>query len=284
VSDEAAPIVTGALGGSGTRVPAQALIDAGVYLGSELNRARDNLVFTALFRRPRWYASAGDAEFHRQLDTFVRYMQGHRYRPGDYARMGRAVLDHDPAQSMRQSAARVLAAVRGRAAGASARGRPWGWKEPNAHVFLPRLIDHFPGLRFVYVARNGLDMAFSRNRNQLRMWGALFGVEPAAEPAAEPGAQLDFWIAATRRALELGHERLGNRFLFLRYDDLCRAPEPELRRLLEFAQLEHDEAMLGRLASGVRTPDSVGRWRKHGTALFTAAQLESVRSFGFDVS
>jgi hypothetical protein len=93
---------------------------------------------------------------------------------------------------------------------------------------------------------------------------------------------VDYWIAATRRALELGKERLEGRFLFLRYDDLCRAPETEMQRLLEFAGLPCDDAIAGRLAAGVRPPDSIGRWRALG-AEFTPEQAAAVESFGFEV-
>jgi hypothetical protein len=281
--NEATPIVIGGLGGSGTRVPAEALLDSGVYLGNELNRARDNLVFTALFKRPRWLARAGDARVHRQLDTFMRHMRGRRYRPADYARLAGSVVDHDPMIGRREAASRALAAVRNRPRGGPDADGSWGWKEPNSHVYLPHLIDHFPDLRFVYVARHGLDMAFSRNRQQLGLWGRRFGVEPPADGGAAPAAQLDYWIAATRRAIEVGGERLGSRFLLLRYEDMCAAPATELRRLLEFAGVAHDEALIGGLAASVKAPASAGRWRRHHHA-FTPAQLAAVESFGFDVS
>jgi hypothetical protein len=278
---EAAPIVIGALGGSGTRVLADALIESGADLGSEFNRARDNLIFTALFKRPRWLERAGDARIHRQLDTFVRYMRGRRYKPSDYLRLAASVIDHEPALSMPQSARRVARAVTNRpsaAAGASV----WGWKEPNSHVFLPQLIDHFPGLRYVHVVRHGLDMAYTRNRTQLEIWGPHFGITVPADGAAAEAAQLDLWIATTRRAVDLG-ARLGERFLLLRFDDLCREPERELRRLFDLAGLDVDACILTRLAGGVEAPDSVGRWRRHGAPRFSAEQLGAVESFGFDV-
>jgi hypothetical protein len=69
----------------------------------------------------------------------------------------------------------------------------------------------------------------------------------------------------------------------VRFDDVCRAPEPQLRRLLELAGMTVETDQLARLAAGVRPPKSLGRWRAHGTAAFTAAQIEAVESFGFDV-
>lgn len=271
----------GALGGSGTRVLAEALLDSGVYLGNELNRARDNLVFTALFKRPQWLDRAGDAQVHRHLETFTRHMQGGRYGPADYLRLAGSVLQHDPVVGMREAAARATSAVRRRPRGGAPAGS-WGWKEPNSHIYLPQLIDHFPQLRFVYVARHGLDMGLSRNRQQLTLWGRRLGITPPPDEASVPGAQVEYWIAATRRAMEIGRARLGDRFLFVRYDDLCAAPGKELRRLLAFAGIAHDEALADRLAAGVTAPPSIGRWRQHAGA-FTEAQRAAVESFGFDV-
>jgi hypothetical protein len=279
----AGPIVIGALGGSGTRVPAQALIECGAHLGVELNRARDNLIFTALFKRPRWLARASDARIHRQLDTFVRYMRGGRYGPADYARLLGSVIDHEPALDLRRSARRVSRAVAHRPGPEAAAAAVWGWKEPNSHVFLPQLIDHFAGLRYVHVVRHGLDMAYARNRTQLEVWGPRFGIPVPGEGPAQAGAQLDLWIATTRRALRLG-ERLGERFLLLRFEDLCREPERELRRVLELAGLEVSHDALGRLAAGVHVPDSAGRWRARERAPFSAAQLDAVEALGFEVA
>jgi hypothetical protein len=282
VSDSA-PIVIGALGGSGTRVPAEALIESGAHLGRDLNRARDNLLFTALFKRPRWFARADDERIHRQLDTFVRYMRGRRYGPADYARLAGCVIDHEPALNLRESAGRVSRAVTHRPAAEAAGASVWGWKEPNSHVFLPQLIERFPGLRYVHVVRHGLDMAYTRNKTQLEVWGAHFGIPSPGDDASRASAQLDLWIATTRRAMDLGG-RLDERFLLMRYEDLCREPERELRRLFDLAGLHVDAAALTRISAAVDPPGSVGRWRAQGAERFSAEQLAAVESLGFDVS
>ena len=54
------------------------------------------------------------------------------------------------------------------------RPRPWGWKHPHSLLLLPLLVDAWPRLRFVHVVRDGRDMAFSANRNQLA-GGKLYG-------------------------------------------------------------------------------------------------------------
>ena len=56
------------------------------------------------------------------------------------------------------------------------------------------------GERIAYLMRNGLDMAFSSNQNQLYNFGWLF-TRTERDPELTPEASLDFWIAANRRAV-----------------------------------------------------------------------------------
>ncbi|PLX51195.1 MAG: hypothetical protein C0613_00910 [Desulfobulbaceae bacterium] len=49
------PWVIGGVGGSGTRVVAEIFAALGVYIGNDLNAASDNLLYTLLFKRPRWF-------------------------------------------------------------------------------------------------------------------------------------------------------------------------------------------------------------------------------------
>lgn len=123
--DPGAPIVIGALGGSGTRVGGDILRGAGVHLGGNLNTASDVVTATVLFNRPNWTARAALGEIRFEFERLRRF-QRRRLR---YAR--RVRRERGP-----QGASR------------------WGWKEPNSHLFLPELADTFTRLRFVYVARH----------------------------------------------------------------------------------------------------------------------------------
>lgn len=280
---DAEPLVIGGLGGSGTRVVADALLDGGVDLGRLLNGAQDNLVFTAMFKRPRWRARVGDEVIGRHLATFTRYSRGRRLTAGDVTRLLGCVVDHDPTVGRRESAGRVRRALRRPPRAGRAPAPAWGWKEPNSHLYLPQLIEHFPGLRFVYVARHGLDMAFNTNTTQLRLFGAQFGVPyPSGGPDEVAAAQLGYWIHMTRRALDLG-ARLGDRFLFVRFDDVCRDPERELRRVADFAGVEPAPDVFATRVAAVTVPSSMGRWRDRPVPFLTDEQRDAVRGFGFAV-
>jgi len=285
------PLVIGALGGSGTRVVAQALIESGLHLGSDLNQALDNLWFTLLFKRPVWYAEVVEAqpgEIAVGFDILTKAMAGTpQLSAAERAFIRKAMLQmamrgHDHDHSGR-GIWPIVRAQRLRAGAPPPAGSVgWGWKEPNSHILLPQLIEHFTELKFVYVVRHGLDMAYSDNRAQLYNWGARLGVELPATEASLPDAMLAYWVAATDRAIELG-AALGSRFLRLDYEALCAEPRTVLPQLLEFAGVTVDDARLAKLAALPRSPRSIGRYRAQRWQELNADNIEAVRRLGFAI-
>ena len=66
----------GGLGGSGTRVYADILQQAGIFIGNDLNRELDNLLFTRLFKNTAWYESASKDAINQRLGWFRAIMEG----------------------------------------------------------------------------------------------------------------------------------------------------------------------------------------------------------------
>jgi hypothetical protein len=77
--------------------------------------------------------------------------------------------------------------------------------------------------------RNGLGMAYSANRNQLRLWDRYFFGTDKYE--VNPRWSLKYWCLVHRRITELGVQ-LPGRFLLLNYDTFCVTPCQGLRALL----------------------------------------------------
>ncbi len=86
----------------------------------------------------------------------------------------------------------------------------WGRKEPNTHVVIDRLMRLMPKMKYLHVARNGLDMAYSANQNQLKFWGGHF-IGPECEMS--PYYSLKYWRLIHRRVLDLCIP-MGKRFFF----------------------------------------------------------------------
>ena len=154
----------------------------------------------------------------------------------------------------------------------------WGWKEPNSHIVLDRLLAHFRNIKYIHVARNGLDMAHSSNQNQLKFWGQDF-IGRSYE--ITPRFSLQYWCIVHRRVLEIGRS-MGSNFLFLNYDNFCSNPESGIFELCEFLGLEDAKVSVPALIEMVDAPDSIGRFKQYGTSIFDENDVEYVKELGFD--
>jgi hypothetical protein len=136
----------------------------------------------------------------------------------------------------------------------------WGWKEPRSIYLLPFFHRYFQGLKFIHVIRDGRDMAFSVNQNQLRKHGKA--VLPAPyDSLSQPEQTARLWNEINLMALSYGHENLRDRYMYLRFEDLCRDPKVTIARISKF--LERDIDIEAALAEVV-PPLSVGRWKNCG--------------------
>lgn len=279
------PVGVGGVGGSGTRVVADLLRELGFHLGDDLNDPLDNLWFTLLFkRRGMLTGEVTDAEFRFCWEAFEAAMTGTgAARRGGWdqlppfldtlVRDGRS--QHSP-EWLAQRANSLLAALRA----SRETGNPWAWKEPNSHMVLDRLLQFVPGLRFVLVIRNGLDMAWSANQNQPAFWEGLVLPPGAGIPEPPSRAALAYWCAAHRRAFSLG-QAIGERFHTVYFDRLCVSPRDEISRLFEFLGATVDSDNLTRISRIVKRPSSIGRYRSRPLKDFDPADIEYVRSLGF---
>jgi len=285
------PVVVGGVGGSGTRVIAQILTDLGYYLGQELNGPLDNLWFTFLLKRPKWYRRVAQdkARVVQGLRIMELAMGGQPIRSySDKAFVARAAVEHalslsnPPAQNGFWPLAQAwkLLVTRPKPPHES---RAWGWKEPNSHLYLQQIAEYFPAAKYIHAVRHGLDMAFSGNQQQVENWGWLFGVKPADSPDELRCASLEFWVKANQRAVEIGRRLGAKRFMFLNFDRLCAAPEAGVRQMLDFLEINAGSAKVDELARIPRVPNSARRHRQQNLSQFPPALVQAVRSFGFEV-
>ncbi len=270
------PVAVGGIGGSGTRLVAQMLSASGYFLGADLNEASDNLWFTLLFKRPDILACT-DREYADLCEIFVKGMVGGGEFIGDereiVQRLAATGRDQHDAKWLQERADTLLSHHMPRDA-----DERWGWKEPNTHVVLDRLIRAFRGMQYIFVSRHGLDMAVSSNQNQPQLWGPTFLGEPFA---ATPRYSLRYWCFMHRRVMAIGEE-MGERFLFLKYDDLCRDQSPELARLCRFVGVS-EPTVPQRLLNLVTPPTTIGRYMAHRRDEFDEDDIAYVESLGFAV-
>jgi hypothetical protein len=124
-------------------------------------------------------------------------------------------------------------------------------------------------VRFIHVVRDGRDMALSSNQNQLRKHGSVIGL-PRPE-LSEAAQSLALWSWLNVETSRYGLRVLGERYLYVKFEDLCRRPRPIVQRIQEFLELSGDPAAaIDELAD----PGTLGRWRE--LAPETLAELHRV--------
>lgn len=263
-----APVVIGATGGSGTRVVARLAERAGFYLGSYLNEASDALAF-----RP----------FHdRWINPFLSAKQSWATGPARTGRRDRG--EHAPSEKLAKRMSQDFYAAVEQHVGSSLiqKGAHWGWKAPRSIYLLPFLHGRYPGLQFIHVLRDGRDMAFSKNQNQLHKHG--FAVLSWRERwfHSQPFRSILLWDRVNLRAAEYGDMHLGKNYLPVRFEDLCERPVETTQCILRFLGANLDPEAIAR--AEIFPPASLGRWRMEAVGLISKlerAAAISLRKFGY---
>ena len=262
-------IAVGGMGGSGTRVVARILKEAGIYMGDDLNESFDNIWFTRLFKSYNWYRKAAPHQITRRLEIFERLMEGERLSIPDISQFVQAGLSNDVFPMSKYQVYRFLRHV----LGDTVLHDVWGWKEPNTQFYINYINNYFDGIKYIHVIRDGIEMAYSTNRQQLQNWGPRFGILEQTKPVEVH--QLDYWIRSNEFAIQTGREKLKQNFYLLHYNKLSLEPKQEIIGLLEFLKLNIDHETFDRLMD--LPTISKRSMIDYDTSLFTQEQLEKVK-------
>jgi hypothetical protein len=259
----AAPVIVGGVGGSGTRIIAEILKQSGIFMGSLLNVANDNMQLAKKFPYMRdiiqdresinqqflmkvihllnWKSSYEKTIVNRTLEQFEKLM----------------FIDYQKRKEEYNG---------------------WGWKVPGNYFILKHTATRYKDLKYIHIMRNGLDMAFSSNQNQLTNWGKFYGVDK--KNLSLPRASLNFWYAANKRAILDAKELLNNNFLLIRFEELCFNPEKIITDILNFINI--DDLNLSELIKLVKIPDTIDRYKNSDLTVFNKEDFNKLKELGYN--
>jgi len=267
----------GALGGSGTRAVAEVLIKAGIYLGADLNNANDNLVFTRLFKQPDWFNKATEEDIFRRLRIFEKYMLQQKLTRNEIAEYFQATKSNSV---FRTSPIHYLLFFIKNIITKTNERKAWGWKEPNSMIYIESIAKYFNSIKYIHVIRNGLDMAFSNNKQQLENWGQRFGIEynkNSDNSTTLTIKQLDYWCRANTMAIDYSKKFLKGKFFLLNHTAFCKNPGTEVPLLLNFLNIKVEKELMEELIKIPKIPATIDRYKDKDLTIFPGELLEKVR-------
>ncbi len=262
-------IAIGGLGGSGTRAVAELFSNLGYFMGSDLNRSQDTLLFTLLFKRKDIFVTTKE-EFSYRLKLFYKLMASDENILESEKKYLYALAENFHAQHdktwLKERCDNILSVKRSKQS-------KWGWKEPNTHLIVDKILEETPSLKFIYVYRNGLDMAYSSNQNQLKLFGDIFLNEESIE--ITPKNSLKYWCKADQRMRKLYNTYPDNIYL-LPFDELCENTTEELSKLFLFLGISDNIKNYMQYETVFQIPKSKDRYKKHSLDDFDKVDIECV--------
>lgn len=224
------PVIVSGMGGSGTRLVASLVQAAGFQLG-ETNYALDALAFVEFSNRwiPRYYTGETIVTTRSIVESYQDALDKHL-----------AEIDTS---------------------------RPWGIKHNRALLMAGFWAARHQKAKFIHVVRNGLDMACSDNMNQVKLHGDL--LLPHAPPGlTDHQKQIDYWNVLNRSTRNFFQDFAPDRYLAVRYEDVCLARDTELARIADFigATMPPSAKRL------IGVYPTIGRWKR----IFSENEVEDL--------
>jgi len=284
------PVIIGGVGGSGTRVVAEILSIFGFFMGNDLNKANDNLLYTLIFKRPKWlYSNYGNK---KQLGTGLSLFRKLTLKDEALtlaessflirATISMAFFGHN--HKRKGTGSWAISRLYNSLSGSKSSKQEyigWGWKEPNSHLLIKELPRNFTNFKYIHTIRHGLDMSFSKNQQQLYNWGELYNVKVPSSIKEEPQASLKYWLKVHEKIIETTQSFRKDQFLLVDFDLLCSDPKTEILKIISFLDIDVDNYAYEQAIQLPKLPRSTGRFRQQDIESFSQNDLNSLAKFGF---
>lgn len=266
----------GGLGGSGSRLVAKILAQAGVFMGDDISSTEDNRIFTRLFRKSEMVKQKNKDEIFARLQIFKKYLYAEPLSLGQKIKLCKAALQNEKKFTRRRFYLHIALGIK-----PSHTAEYIGWKEPNTQFYLKEIYNFFPEMKYIHIVRNGADMAFSENLQQLKNWGFLFGLEYGQNLSKTEIArrQFEFWYRTN--VFVSKYFDYKEKFYLLNFDKLCVQPEKEIERLLIFLGLDYNSEKISQLSKIPRMPESKGRYKMHDCSFITQKHIRFLNKLEF---
>jgi hypothetical protein len=129
---------------------------------------------------------------------------------------------------------------------------PWGWKEPRTTVLWPLWKGVFPQARFIFLYRNGVDVAASlrmREPSQIDLVNRLY---PSLR-CMELSRAFKVWEEYNELYYDLKKQNPNIEILEVCYENLLKNPSENLLNIVHFLNLDADADLIEKVTAGINS-------------------------------
>lgn len=211
------PIIATGRGGSGTRLLSQLLQALNVFMGNQLNGMDDSIEWVSIL-----YKIGIERNRQPTSEPLTHWLH-----------------------PLRETAADILTTANWNG------HQPWGWKLPETMLALPEVFDAFEGGKLIHIIRHPVDTSLRRTHMTSRADNVLgksilyAAYDYIGWDSDRWKTDPDYirnaasWLYQVEAVARFGREKLSpDRYLEIRYEDLCSDPMSTFKSLSKFLNIQ----------------------------------------------
>ena len=255
------PLIITGLGGSGTRALVEILDILDFDFGYDLNRASDNLLFTLLFKLPNHFYKSFDKDSSYIKSLIILNEKLHKSEKLNLIDMQtilKLCLMHAFGFKY-YSIGWIYYRIRAINNSTPRKSEFWGWKEPHVGFFISDFQEYYKNGKFIFLIRNGLDMAYSKNDQQFRNYGFYFGLDAKCNT---PKNRFEFWYRFNEYVLRILSKKGYNNYKVVYFEKLIKESKESMSEICEFLNIEIGDTVLKNAVEKIKNKGTIGRFKE----------------------
>ncbi len=131
----------------------------------------------------------------------------------------------------------------------------WGFKDPRNSLTWPIWQKIYPEAKYIFIYRNGIDVAASLNDRELRNLYVILN-EFVSSRCVSLKESFDLWEEYNHIFFELLKENPKIKLLKICYENLLQNPQDELKKIAQFLKIEIKEKIIQQITAGIQSDKS----------------------------
>jgi hypothetical protein len=236
------PLIILGMHRSGTSLTVRLLKDLGIHMGSYLSRDAEAVHFQKINRRILRSVKSSWGE----IDSLILAMDSEMFIQTQTEKALKNLFPALPRKLLNPGISDYFSSTQWEAL-AQDQAIWWGWKDPRTTITFPIWLRVFPKARFLYILRNGIDVAISIHRRSMKqhrkVWKRMLPLDYCPK-TLDFGYCFNLWEKYVSYVNNYKELIPPDQFLEIRYEELLANPYHNLLKIADFIKYPLQETLL----------------------------------------